>query len=46
MNMENPGESYKKLTITGTGYCLLRDQRRGALRQPCKDYETKENPRP
>ena len=27
---------------TDTGYCLLHDRRRGALRQPCKDYETKE----
>lgn len=26
------------------GYCLLHDQSRGPLRQPCKDYETKENP--
>ena len=25
---------------TSTGYCLLREQQRGALRQPCKDYET------
>lgn len=31
---------------TSTGYCLLHDQHRGALRQPCKSYETKENPRP
>lgn len=30
---------------TSTGYCLRHDQQRGALRQPCKDYETKENPR-
>lgn len=25
---------------TTTGYCLLHEQQRGALRQPCKDYET------
>lgn len=40
-----PGESYKKLLLTGTGYCLKRDKQRGALRQPCRDFETKENPR-
>lgn len=28
---------------TSTGYCLRHDQQRGALRQPCKDYETKED---
>ncbi len=28
---------------TSTGYCLRHDQQRGALRQPCRDYETKEN---
>ena len=31
---------------TSTGYCLLHARQRGALRQPCRDYETKENPRP
>lgn len=25
---------------TSTGYCLLKDKQRGALRQPCEDYET------
>ncbi len=25
---------------TSRGYCLLHEQQRGALRQPCKDYET------
>lgn len=25
---------------TSTGHCLLHDQRRGAMRKPCKDYET------
>lgn len=25
---------------TTTGYCLLHERQRGALRQPCKDYET------
>ena len=25
------------------GYCILRRQQRGALRQPCKDFETKED---
>lgn len=29
---------------TCTGYCLLHEQQRGALRQPCRDYETKEHP--
>lgn len=24
---------------TSTGYCILRDQQRGALRKPCRDYE-------
>ena len=24
---------------TSTGYCLLKDERRGALRQPCRNYE-------
>lgn len=28
-----PGESYKRLLITGTGYCLLHDQHRGALQE-------------
>lgn len=28
---------------TSTGYCLLHECQRGALRQPCRDYETKEN---
>ncbi len=23
-----------------SGYCLLRDEKRGALRQPCEKYET------
>ncbi len=27
-------------SATATGYCLLHEQQRGALRQPCKDYET------
>lgn len=35
-----PGESYKKLLISGTGYCLKRGRRRGALQKPCKDFET------
>ena len=30
---------------TSTGYCLRHDQQRGVLRQPCKNYETKEKPR-
>lgn len=28
---------------TCLGYCLLHDQQRGAMRKPCKDYETKED---
>lgn len=30
---------------TSCGYCLLRDEQRGPLRQPCKDYETEKDPR-
>lgn len=29
---------------TSFGYCILHREHRGALRQPCKDYETKESP--
>lgn len=25
------------------GYCLLHDRQRGALRQPCKSFETRKN---
>jgi hypothetical protein len=28
------------LVPTSMGYCLLKDGARGALRQPCKSYET------
>lgn len=42
---QNRGNVYG-FVPTDTGYCLLRDQRRGTMRQPCKDYETKEKPRP
>ena len=41
-----PGESYKRLTVTHIGYCTALKRQRGALCQPCKDFETKENPRP
>lgn len=42
---ENAG-NIRCVVPTSTGYCPLHDQQRGALRQPCRDYETKENPRP
>lgn len=38
--MDVPGESYKKLTVTSTGYCMVLGRQRGALRRPCRDYET------
>ena len=28
--------------FTSTGYCLLHEQQRGPLRQPCRDYEKPE----
>lgn len=31
---------------TSTGYCLLKDKQRGALRQPCGKYETYEKDTP
>ncbi|MCI8525762.1 MAG: hypothetical protein HFF17_07550 [Oscillospiraceae bacterium] len=40
---ENRGNIRLYVPIS-TGYCLLHEQNRGALRQPCKDYETKESP--
>lgn len=27
---------------TSTGYCILHEQQRGALRQPCRDFEKPE----
>ncbi len=36
-----PGEVYKTMTPVSFGYCVLHERQRGALRQPCKDYETK-----
>lgn len=35
--------SVKTWVPTSTGYCLLNDQSRGALRQPCEKYEEYEN---
>lgn len=40
---ENRG-NIKAYIPVSSGYCLRREQNRGALRQPCKDYETKESP--
>ncbi len=40
-----PGEIYKKMIATNTGYCTALERQRGALCQPCKGFETKENPR-
>ncbi len=28
---------------TSTGYCLRNEQKRGALRKPCKDFETQQS---
>lgn len=42
---ENRG-NLKLYTPISSGYCLLHEQRKGAMTQPCKDFETKENPRP
>lgn len=39
-----PGEVYKTMTPLSFGYCLLHERQRGALRQPCRDYETKSAP--
>ncbi len=41
---ENRGNIRAFCQLT-TGTCLKQDRQRGALRQPCKDYETK-NSRP
>ena len=35
---ENRGNIQHRV-LTSTGYCLLHEQQRGALRQPCKDFE-------
>ena len=35
------GEVYKAMIPLSFGYCLLHEQQRGALRQPCRDYEIK-----
>lgn len=35
-----PGEVYKTMTPVSFGYCVLHGCQRGALRQPCRDYET------
>lgn len=40
-----PGEVYKTMTPLSFGYCILHDRQRGALRQPCRDFDAKENPR-
>lgn len=37
-----PGETWKKMTPVSFGWCTHREEQRGALRQPCRDYETKE----
>lgn len=34
-----PGETYRKLIPVSFGWCELHEGRRGALRQPCRDYE-------
>ena len=39
-----PGETWKKLVQVSFGWCTLREERRGPLYKPCKDYETKEEP--
>ena len=39
-----PGEVYKAMIPVSFGYCALHEDRRGALRQPCKNFETKETP--
>lgn len=31
------------LVCTSIGWCIKREERRGALRQPCRDYEKKED---
>lgn len=41
---QNRGNVYG-WTPTSTGYCLLHDERRGALRQVCKDFEREERKR-
>ena len=37
---QNRGNVYSWVP-TCYGFCLLHERQRGALRQPCKDYETK-----
>lgn len=39
---ENRGNIYGRVWAS-FGYCLQCKKQRGALRQPCKDYETKED---
>lgn len=36
---ENRGNIFGRV-CTSLGWCIKRRERRGALRQPCKDYET------
>lgn len=38
---ENRGNVYGKV-LTSSGYCLRGKGQRGALRQPCKDFEREE----
>lgn len=41
---ENRG-NVKTFAQLPTGGCLLHDCQRGALRQPCQDYETEQEPK-
>lgn len=40
---ENRG-NIRMYTPISSGYCLLHEQKKGAMTQPCKDFETKEGP--
>lgn len=39
-----PGEAYRRLISVSFGFCRKHECNRGALRQPCRDYETKNAP--
>lgn len=34
-----PGEVWKKVVPVNFGWCVRREERRGPLYRPCKDYE-------
>lgn len=39
------GESFKQMVPVSFGWCTQREERRGPLYKPCKDFEAKGKPR-